>query len=41
LREPRSSADILAEAHHAREAALRAAHTPLHHPVAPKGDGHA
>jgi HAE1 family hydrophobic/amphiphilic exporter-1/multidrug efflux pump len=41
FREPRSSADILAEAQHAREAALRAAHTPLHHPVGPKGDGHA
>jgi HAE1 family hydrophobic/amphiphilic exporter-1/multidrug efflux pump len=41
FREPRSSADILGEAKHAREAALRAAHTPLHHPVAPKEGGHA
>ena len=41
FREPRSSADILREAQHAREAALRIAHTPQHHPVAPKGDGHA
>jgi len=41
FREPRSSADILREAQHAREAALRTAHTPMHHPVAPKGDGHA
>jgi len=41
FREPRSSEDILREAQHAREAALKAAHTPLHHPVGPKGDGHA
>ncbi len=41
FREPRSSADILREAQHAREAALRTAHTPQHHPVAPKGGGHA
>src|SRR5512134_3517332 len=41
FREPRSSEDILREAAHAREAALRAAHTPLHHPVAPKGGDHA
>jgi hypothetical protein len=41
FREPRSSADILREAQHAREAALRAAHTPLHHPVSPTGGGHA
>ena len=41
FREPRSSEDILREAQHAREAALRTAHTPQHHPVAPKGDGHA
>jgi hypothetical protein len=41
VREPRSSADILREAQHAREAALRAAHTPLHHPVAPAGGDHA
>ena len=41
FREPRSSADILREAQHAREAALRTAHTPQHHPVAPKGGDHA
>ena len=41
LREPRSSAEILAEAHHAREASLRAARTPQHHPSAPKEGGHA
>jgi hydrophobe/amphiphile efflux-1 (HAE1) family protein len=41
FREPRSAEDILREAQHAREAALRTAHTPMHHPVAPKGDGHA
>ena len=41
FREPRSSADILREAQHAREAALRIAHTPQHHPVVQKGDGHA
>jgi HAE1 family hydrophobic/amphiphilic exporter-1/multidrug efflux pump len=41
FREPRSSADILREAQHAREAALRIAHTPQHHPVAPKGGDHA
>jgi HAE1 family hydrophobic/amphiphilic exporter-1/multidrug efflux pump len=41
FREPRSSAEILAEAQHAREAALRTAHTPMHHPVAPKGGDHA
>jgi HAE1 family hydrophobic/amphiphilic exporter-1/multidrug efflux pump len=38
LREPRSTAEILEEAHHARRASLRAAHTAHHHPVAPKGD---
>ncbi len=41
FREPRSSADILREAQHAREVALRTAHTPQHHPVAPKGGDHA
>ena len=41
VREPRSSEEILEEAHHAREAALRAARTPLHHPVAPAGGDHA
>jgi multidrug efflux pump subunit AcrB len=41
LREPRSSDDILQEAHHAHEASLRAAHTPQHHPMGPKGGEHA
>jgi multidrug efflux pump subunit AcrB len=41
LREPRSAGEILAEAHHARRASLRAAHTSHHHPLAPKGAGHA
>ncbi len=41
LREPRPSEEILAEAQHAREVALRAAHTPQHHPVAPRGGDHA
>ena len=41
LREPRSTDEILQEAHHAHEASLRAARTPHHHPVAPKGGGHA
>ena len=41
LREPRSSEEIQEEAHHAREAALRAARTPLHHPIAPTGGDHA
>jgi len=41
LREPRSTDEILQEAHHAHEVSLRAARTPQHHPVAPKGGGHA
>ena len=41
LPEPRSTDEILQEAHHAHEAGLRAARTPHHHPVAPKGGGHA
>jgi len=44
LREPRPSEEILQEAHHAREAALRAAHTPQHHPhhpAVPAGGDHA
>jgi HAE1 family hydrophobic/amphiphilic exporter-1/multidrug efflux pump len=39
LREPRSTDEILREAQHAHESALRAAHTPQHHPL--KGGGHA
>jgi len=41
LREPRSTDEILQEAHHAHEVSLRAARTPQHHPAAPKGGGHA
>jgi hypothetical protein len=41
LREPRSTAEILEETHHARKAGLRATHTAQHHQVAPRGDGHA
>jgi len=41
LREPRSTDEILQEAHHAHEVSLRAARTPQHHPVAPKGGGDA
>jgi HAE1 family hydrophobic/amphiphilic exporter-1/multidrug efflux pump len=41
LREPRSTDEILQEAHHAHEASLRAARTPQHHAVAPKGGGDA
>ncbi len=41
LGEPRSTDDIMREVQHAHEAALRAAHTPQHHPGAPKGEGHA
>jgi multidrug efflux pump subunit AcrB len=39
LREPRSTEEILKEAQHAHDARLRAARTPLHHPL--KGGGHA
>jgi HAE1 family hydrophobic/amphiphilic exporter-1/multidrug efflux pump len=41
LREPRSTDEILQEAHHAHEVSLRAARTPQHHPVVPKGGGNA
>ena len=41
LREPRSTAEILEEARHAHQASRRTAHTSHHHPVAPKGGGHA
>ncbi len=41
LREPRSTAEILEEARHAHHASRRTAHTSHHHPVAPKGGGHA
>jgi multidrug efflux pump subunit AcrB len=41
LREPRATAEILEEAHHAHQASLRAAHTPQHHLTAPKGGEHA
>ncbi|MGH8680254.1 MAG: efflux RND transporter permease subunit [Burkholderiales bacterium] len=41
LREPRSTAEILEETHHARKAGVRATHTAHHHPSAPKGGGNA